>query len=304
MSAEQFVALTQGSLGISSRRDVITAVGPDTLSFLQGQLSQDLQAMSNGESRLTLHLQPNGRLIGLARLTRVDDETVLLDTELGVGERIRAGLARFLIRTKCVLTIEEAVPSLSWPNAPAGILEQRLFGVELPLIVSSVPFYDGVDMIGTDRLAIDTAMVPSVDADVAEAFRIEHGVPRDGAEFTDTTLPSETAIIDHAVTFGKGCYVGQELVERIDSRGRVVRSLRRLESLEAAPGVPDGAGTLDVFAATDVFAANDVVGHTTSLAVHPVTGKFVGIALIKSSAPADGLRVTLNGCEVTFRLVS
>ena len=83
--------------------------------------------------------------------------------------------------------------------------------------------------------------VPLVSLEAYQAVRIEAGVPAMGAELTDRTIPAETGIIDRTVSFTKGCYTGQELVARIDSRGgHVPRHLRGLVLSDAAPAWPCG----------------------------------------------------------------
>ncbi len=312
-AAEQFAALTRGDAEISTFRDVIVVVGPDTEKFLQGQLSQDIAAIEPGTSKYTLHLQPNGRVIALARITRIDSDTVILDTEEGCGERVHAALSRFLIRTKCTLTLTVGVPTVLRPgrhaDAPPTIRSTPAAADSLfPLAVSGLPFYEGVDILG--RSMLDQPTEPSaagrdatVDAKVAEAFRVSVGIPRSGAELLDSTIPSETGLTDAAVTFGKGCYVGQELVERIDSRGRTVRFIRRLVS--AAMLEAQLSAMANVTLPVDIAHEGETIGHLTSVAIHPVDGCLVALGLVRAHIAVETeFTTTLNGVDVVLRLVS
>jgi tRNA-modifying protein YgfZ len=133
------------------------------------------------------------------------------------------------------------------------------------------PGVDGVDLLG--RAVEPPPGVPEVDASVYESLRIRSGVPRMGAELTDATIPAEAGrwVIDGSVSFAKGCFTGQELVARIDSRGgHVPRQLRGLitgaEELPpvGAPVVVDGAE----------------VGRVTSAAPAPGTGRALALAYV------------------------
>jgi folate-binding protein YgfZ len=196
-------------------RDVVRVSGPDALSYLQGQVSQDLLDLAVGDSRWTFLLQPAGKVEVLARVRRAGDDVFVFDVDAGYGEALVARLNRFRIRVKVDV---EAVP---WR-------------------VIAVRGVDGVDdIVGPD---------PQPPADVREGTlaeleqaRVEAGWPAMGAEIRPgETIPAETGITDRAVNFTKGCYPGQELVERMDSRGAAApRRLRVLKVPEGArPGDP------------------------------------------------------------------
>jgi tRNA-modifying protein YgfZ len=287
--AEQFESVLAGHVGLVSSRDVITAVGPDTLKFLQGQLSQDVNRLEvGGRSLWTLHLQPNGRVIGFARLTRLAEETVLIDTETGVGESMHAGLARFLIRTKCVLTFEAGVKSLTVLGPPATQVTQQDSG--LAQVVTGAPLFDGVEILRFTDASVGPSISVVESPELSETLRIISGIPRHGVEILDATIPSETGLIDAAVTFGKGCYVGQELVERINSRGRTVRSFRRLSTVD----IPEASMVEHLMSSgaqlptTELFdvSGGALVGQITSLTIDPVSGHMVGLGLVRASVEA------------------
>jgi tRNA-modifying protein YgfZ len=219
---EDLAALLNGSAAVPLQRDQFTADGPDTLSFLQGQLTQNVAQMQVGGSAWSLLLQPNGRLIGLLRLTRTGDDSMVIHTEAGVGAAVRTALARFLIRTKC--TLSDVAPISLWRTLAPVAAGSEVFPMAPWL---GVEVGEGVLPSDVRRIGADGGA-----ARAAEQLRVLEGMPKHGAEFSESTLPSETALIDAAVAFGKGCYVGQELVERIDSRGRVVRRLVRFVSEE------------------------------------------------------------------------
>lgn len=146
-------------------RDVVVVSGRDAVAFLQGQLSQDIEALAVGESRPSFLLSPQGRVDAWLEARRRADDAVDLVVSPGWGDAVEARLRRFLLRT---------------------------------------------------RAEIQRSTEPADAAD--DAARIAAGVPAMGAEIDERTIPAETGWVDASVSFTKGCFVGQELVARMDSR--------------------------------------------------------------------------------------
>lgn len=204
-------------------RDVVRAVGPDAAKFLQGQISQDVDALAVNTSTWTFVLHPQGKVHSWARITKTSADTFLFDVDGGFGAALVQRLSRFLMRTDAVIeAVEWPCVSVRGVDAPRGsVLEGVL---RLPLANDR-----GYDLIGPGAAIPDG--VREVDAAVIDARRIVDGIPAMGRELTDATMPAEIGqwIIDASVSFTKGCYVGQELVARVDSRGNnVPRNLRAL----------------------------------------------------------------------------
>jgi folate-binding protein YgfZ len=214
---------------VATDREVVRVSGPDALTYLQGQVSQDLLPMTIGDRRWTFVLQPTGKVDVLARVTRTAEDTFVFDVDPGYGEVLAARLNRFKIR------VQVEVEVLPW-----SVL--RVVG--------------GTDIIGPDVEPPD-GVRPGTPEELAAA-RVADGWPAMGAEIEPgETIPGETGVVPVAVDFRKGCYPGQELVERMDSRGASApRSLRILEvAAGARPGDPivhEGAevGTLTSVAGT------------------------------------------------------
>ena len=200
-------------------RDVVQVHGPDAASYLQSQLSQDLRPVQVGQSAWTFLLQPTGKVDVLARAWRTAEETFVLDTDAGFGDAMVARINRFKIRVKA------DVSPLAWRCIAVR-------GVAAPAD-SLVAWGDGYDLLGEG--VEPPADVPEGSADDLLAARIEAAWPAMGAEIVPgETIPAETGITDRAVSFTKGCYPGQELVERMDSRAVTApRLLRRLSVAEA-----------------------------------------------------------------------
>lgn len=222
VATDEALALRRGLAAYGLARDVLQASGPDTISFLQGQLSQDLAAVGVGESAFSLLLQPQGKVDALLRVTRVGDDEVVLDTDAGWGDAVAERLERFKMRVRCDFE------PLAWRClAVRGAESEALAAPSAGTwrVLSETPGVAGFDLLGSDPAVPAGALL--VGHDAYEALRIEAGVPRMGAELDAATIPAATGMVERTVSFTKGCYTGQELVARIDSRGgNVPRRLR------------------------------------------------------------------------------
>jgi len=218
-----------------SARDTVRASGADAATYLQGQISQDVEALSDGATAWSLLLQPTGKLVSWFRIHRVGADEYLLDIDAGHVEAMIGRLERFKLRTDVSF---EAVTRISIPGP-----------VEWP----------GLSDPDDERR------------------RILAGMPHMGAELTENTIPGEGGrqFLDLAVSFTKGCYVGQELVARIDSRGgNVPRPVRVL--------VAEGPVEID----DEVTFDGDVVGSVTS-----AVGNVALVPLMRRVEIGDVVRV-------------
>ena len=254
----------------ATKRGVLAVAGPDAEDFLQGQLSQDIAALAPGQSAWSLILQPQGRIDAFARVTRLAPDRFVLDTD-GPLEQVIARLQRFMLRTD--VTLEP----LDWECIAVrgpGAAEVSAVGE----VIGSVPT-GGVDVLGPAPWVPNS--VPSVDPEALEAHRIRCGFPRMGIDIDDRTIPAEAEVVPFTVSFTKGCFTGQELVARMDSRGNTApRYLRLLEfegRVELSGGEPittaDGTG----------------IGTVTSGAWDAVAGATVALGYIKRAVemPAE-----------------
>jgi folate-binding protein YgfZ len=231
-------------------RDVVTVSGPDAVTYLQGQLSLDVDGLAVGDSALSFVLQPQGKVDTWLRVDRAGPETLRLDTDAGAGPGLVARLERFKLRTKVSFELAEAVPVLAVRGA------EVLDGVPCgwPGVVGSDVFDPDPAALPTD-LPVDAHPLDLIGYD---ALRVRAGVPRMGAEITAEVIPAELGqwVIDASVSFAKGCYTGQELVARIDSRGgNVPRHLRGLVGDGLAVGAPVTVGEKQVGTVTSAAGA-------------------------------------------------
>ncbi len=251
-------------------RDFIRVSGVDALTYLQSQISQDIRGLADGGAVYSFVLVPMGKIDALVRIVRHSAEEFVLDTDPGYGAAVIARLNRFKIRVKV-----DVVPLALQCIAVRGARDP---------IDGAVPAWgrdDAFDLIGESPVA--PAGVHEGSLVELLAARIEAGWPAMGSEITEASIPAETGVVAESVNFTKGCYPGQELVERMDSRGsQAPRFIRRLR------------GSGDVLVGDDILRESAVVGHVTSLATNDAGWVALG-AVARSTQPGD--LVTVSGQE-------
>lgn len=267
-------------------RDVLVVRGPDAIEYLHGQLTADVITLEPGQSTLALLLEPNGKVSVLVRLWRTDEHIVVIDTDAGAGDATEARLRRFLLRTD--VTIER----LTWACVAvrghgASALVDRVGETGAELVGLGVwPRIDGLDLLGP-RVTLPDGVRQAVPGEL-EAQRIRAGWPVWGTEIVPGVIPAEVGpwLITAAVSFTKGCYVGQELTTRIHSRGG--NAPRNLRSIELAVGRTASVGD-DIVVGDGVVPgdgdtpAGEAVGTVSSAAVDPRTGTTVVLGYVKRS---------------------
>jgi folate-binding protein YgfZ len=267
--SDDYRAFRESAGAVELPRDFVRAAGPDVNKFLQGQLSQDVLGVAVGASTWALLLQPQGKVTAFLRVLRVGDEEVVLETDAGFGPAVIERLNRFKLRVNCDLD------PLAW----------RCIAVRGPKAHDLVPegvVADWPGLPGRDLVGESPTVPPGVTEcgmDAYEVVRIEAGIPVMGSELDEGTIPAEAGVVDMSVSFNKGCYTGQELVARIDSRGGNVP--RRLRGLVLGEGpAPVGA---------TVQADGKEVGRLTSVAFSPGLDATVALAYVRRAVepPAE-----------------
>jgi folate-binding protein YgfZ len=274
---------------------LVEARGVDATTFLQSLLSQDLEPLTIGDAAPTLLLTPQGKLDVAFRVMRTSTDEWSLDTDPAFAARLLTSLTRFRIRVQVDLEDRTATTAL------ATVVGH---GVTAPAGVRALPTrwgaQSGVDLLGPAALVHDAvtslpASVPRWDAARFDAFRIEAGVPRLGVDVDESTIPQEAFLERDAVSFTKGCFIGQELVCRIDTRGHVNRYLRGVRI--AGPTTPPAGATIVVDGRER--------GVLTSTAAVPGEGRVVGLAMVRREVePPAAVRVHWDGGDLDAELVS
>ncbi len=295
-----------GACGLLDRseRGKLALSGPGAVEFLNGQVTNELIDLHPGEGRYAAFLTHKGKMLGDLRIIAPAApepgpvHELLLDTERCALQALFDMIRRFKVGYEVELekrTLERGLLSLIGPDAAAvaGAAAGELPPEEhsnTPVLVDGTPALAirtdiGVDLLcdsGTTeslaRALIGRGAQP-VSGEAAECVRIEHGRPRYGADIDESVIPQEAALNERAVSFTKGCYVGQETVARLFYRGKPNRLLRGLRlSAPAAHG--------------EALALGDrTVGHIGSYALSPVLGP-IALAIVRREAqPGEGVEV-------------
>lgn len=290
MTGDEGQVLRHGAGAAELRRDAVRVTGPDAAAFLQGQLSQDVAALVVGEAAFSLLLQPQGKVDAFLRVTRTGEEEFVLDTDGGWGQAMVERLERFKLRVRCQLEpLDWRFVAVRGPGAADLATQPPPPGTWR--VTAETPGVPGFDLMGPGA-AVPEGATP-VSAATYEGLRIAAGVPRMGAELDATTIPAASGVIDRSVSFTKGCYTGQELVARVDSRGGNVP--RRLLGVVVDPGVAPPAGAA-------VVVEDREVGSLTSVAAAP-DGGTVALAYVRREVqPPAAARLRWDGGEAPARV--
>lgn len=312
----EYRALTDGcGLLDRSERGKLALTGRGAKEFLAGQVTNDIEALSPGSGCYAAFLTPKGKMLGDLRVLDFDEE-LFLDTERVALQALFDMIRRFkigydvelhkrtvecallsLIGPKTQSTAARAVRSattvhestdrdpqaLALPATEHASARAEIGGVASILVRTDV----GIDIIcdAADRSAVSEALLQAgaqpVSEAAAEIVRVEHGRPRYGVDLDDTVIPQEAGLNERAVSFTKGCYVGQETVARLHYRGKPNRHLRGLRlSAATEPGA-------------ELRLGERVVGHLRSAVLSPAHGP-IGLALVRHEAE-PGAAVSVGG---------
>lgn len=271
-------------------RSAVLVTGKDRTTWLNGLVTCELAKRERGEGAYGLLVEKKGRIqTDLFVVPSADDATLALALPKELRDATMTTLDHYLIMEDAELTAADLV--FFCAHGPRAAELRAL-----------APYAGTIDLLGTGGLVLAApaaeaeeleaklsdavAKLGGVVADDAtwDAVRIEHGLPRFGAEFDATHYPQEAALEKLAVSFSKGCYLGQEVVYMLENRGHVKR---KLVPLELQGDTPPAAGT------AVTTAAGDAVGEIRSAALAPSSGKPAAIAMVKwaHAKPGTSLRV-------------
>jgi tRNA-modifying protein YgfZ len=301
-----------------SERGKLALTGSGAVEFLNGQITNELADLRPGEGRYAAFLTNKGKMLGDLRVLAVGEgartDELLLDTERVALQALFDMIRRYKIGYDVDLhkgTLERALLSLIGPRAGAVFVGTREDTTsELPQAehshiataiagrpVRAIATVDGgVDVLcaSDDRDAVLAALIAAgavaVSEQAAEVIRVEHGIPRYGLDLDDSTIPQEAGLNERAVSFTKGCYVGQETVARLYYRGKPNRHLRGLRISGPAHAATRG---------DELHLGERVVGRLGGVVLSPTHGS-IGLALVRREAnPGDVVSVGESGVTAT-----
>lgn len=306
-TASGFEALRAGAaVSALDDRAALVVSGEDRTSFLQGMLSNEVAALAPGAGTRALLLTEQGRVVADLRVY-VFEDVVRIDAPADARSEVRAALEKFVVADDVEFEdTADAGLALRGPGATAvlgaaGVPDaaDREEGAHWPVEIAGVParlsraddlgvagFHLWCEPSGRDTLrrALEEAGAESVEAEVLEIQRVVAGVGRLGSEFGRETLAPEAPSLEPAISHQKGCYLGQEVVERIASRGHI--NWRVVPVRTKAP-----------IAVGDVVRSDEnEVGRVTSVARRPDDGSFWGLARLRAARSDAGTELTIaNG---------
>ncbi len=287
-----------------SARGKLLISGAASREYLQGQLTNDIEAVDVGGGCYAALLDRKGHLQADMRVLRLAPQKLWVDTEPEGLAAARRHLEMYKIGHEVEVadvSADRSILSLIGPRSaevagsaplPEHASDKTTVGGVECLAVGT---RGGIDLIAaredTDGLheALAAAGAVEVGEEAAEVVRIEAGIPRFGAEMSPETMPAEAGIVERAVSFTKGCYIGQEPVARLHYKGRPNRHLRGLElSAPANAGEPLRLGDKEV-------------GRIGSACLSPARGP-IGLAIVRREAEL-GAELAVGEDGVTARVV-
>jgi tRNA-modifying protein YgfZ len=281
-----------------SGRGHLRATGEDRARLLHAMSTNHIQELQPGCGCYAFFLTSQGRILADANIFCMPDY-LLIDTEPETKERLREHLDKYIIADDVTITdfsnatsvisvegrgAETVLNSIGAPaaHAPYSIAEwdhsllAHLSYTGGPGYAIIVPTEQKTDL----EALLGSAGVPQARLTEAEAVRLECGRPRFGVDFGETNIPQETGQL-HGVHFNKGCYLGQEIVERVRSRGHVNKVLSHLE-LETDTAPSRGA---------KVETDGKAVGEISSAAYSPALGRTLAFAILRAEALTSPLTI-------------
>ena len=287
-----------------SARGKIRVTGEDRARLLHAMSTNHVQQLAPGQGLYTFFLNDKGRILADAYIYNLG-EALLLDTEAETASRLFEHLDRFIIADDVTLENETEQLAAIGIEGPKSVE----MAAQLAIPVSESPF--GVQAFGngfTARVAatgaegvrifvpaetlpelidkLERVGIPSATPGEVRTVRLENGIPRYGDDMSERYLFQETRLA-HAVHSNKGCYLGQEIVERVRARGQVHRLLTPVRI--AGNSVPS--------AGTKLLADDKEVAEITSAAYSPALGEIVGLAYVRSHAIEGKPEIVVAGSE-------
>jgi folate-binding protein YgfZ len=263
-SLDGYKAVTaNGGIVRRSDRGVLAVSGADRAAWLQGLLTNDVDALKDGDTQYAAYLTPQGRMITdlnvAARANRI-----LLDVPATLAAPLRDKLDGLIFSEDAQVTDESARLSV-WTA------------------IRRDEFVTVID----EALPDEYAGLVEINLDTFEVIRIERGVPRFLADMGEDTIPLEAGIEDRAISFTKGCYVGQEVIVRVTHRGggRVAKKL--------VPWIADASADIVPLPESRIFSFDKDIGRVTSAAFSPNVNRVVGLGYVHRDFTESGTEVTV-----------
>ena len=292
-----------GLIDLSTLRGRIRVSGSEATMFLNGLITNDVKNLAQNRWMPAVFPTVQGRLIGAVRVIRGSGPEFLIDTETASHDAVLKTVSRFTLagdfkvsdvtKETALLTVQgeraaEVVEKV-FATPVSGLPSNGVVETDVTIIRASHTGENGFDLfIDSSRKAelqqaLETAGAQPIGEDTFEILRVEAGIARFGQDMDETNVVPETNL-DDAVSFTKGCYVGQEIIVRIKHRGHPAKKLTQLR-FETDQQIEPGA----VIRSTE----NQEIGRVTSAVVSPKRGS-IGLGYVRYEHMAEGTRVIVG----------
>lgn len=263
-SLDGYKAVTaNGGVVRRSDRGVLAVSGADRAAWLQGLLTNDVEAVRDGDTQYSAYLTPQGRMITDMNVA-LRANRILLDVPAPLAAALRDKLDALIFSEDAQVTDESGRLSV-WT------------------VIRRDEFVTVID----ETLPDEFAGLVEINLDTFEVIRIERGVPRFLADMGEDTIPLEAGIEDRAISFTKGCYVGQEVIVRVTHRGggRVAKKLVRW--------IADASADIVPLPDSRIFSFDKDIGRVTSAAFSPNINRVVGLGYVHRDFTESGTDITV-----------
>ena len=320
---------------------IVELTGPDRVRYLNAIVSNDVKSLGEGRGTLALLLNPQGHILAELEIYALQDKLLVL-SHAAARERTVATLDKFIIMDDVTLRdVTDQFGSLGIEGPRAGTVIAEACGLALEGFsehaIAAVEI-DGVacDLIRHSHFGLSGAKIiaprahlgllwrnlhasviaqhgAAIGMRAVNSLRLEAGIPWFPADFNDTVIPHEAALEATHISFSKGCYTGQEIVERVRSRGQVNRRRVQLKFSSAEPPTPltrlrahdteapsvesqaAQSAIANARAAESAVAETKEVGIITSAAFSPAANAAIGMAYVRREHNAPGTILNFNG---------
>jgi folate-binding protein YgfZ len=281
---EEHRALREGcGIAVLSWRAGFELLGADRLRFLHNYVTCDVKGLAPGDSAYGFFTSPQGRILSDAVLLALEDR-LRVEVPREQVEPLLAHLRKYLLADRVeIRPIEDLTPV-----AVVGPRAEEVLGTGLPAQRRSLMGAPVWTVWAPDPEALVARLAEAggvrVGSEALEILRAEAGIPRFGQDFGPENFPQETGI-EEAVSYTKGCYLGQEVVARIHYRGGVQNVLRGLVFADGDEAPGPGA---------KVLYEGRESGRATTVARSPSLGKTIGLGILHRRAAEPGTQVEVE----------
>jgi folate-binding protein YgfZ len=292
-----------GLIDLSAARGRIRVSGSEATMFLNGLMTNDIKTLAANRWMPSVFPTVQGRLIGVVRVIRGSDPSFLIDTETASHDAVLKTISRFTMAgdfkvsdvsaETALLTVQgegaaEVIEKV-FETSPSEIPANGVLEVPSLIIRASHTGENGFDIVVDSSQkaellqALEAAGAQPISEDTLEVLRVEAGIARFGRDMDETNVVPETNL-DDAVSYSKGCYVGQEIIVRIKHRGHPAKKLTGLR-FDSEEQIEAGA----IIRSTE----NQEIGRVTSAVISPRRGS-IGLGYVRYEFLAEGTRIVVG----------